>query len=144
MLIGAVEPGGSPRSLKVLRPFSMQIQRRANPRIAVAHEGRMAVRVGRGEVWWHPKPIDLSRTGIGLAFRHTNVPDWTVGMVVWVDLVHRLDVVSVKALVVRKEGQNYGLAFVPVSGAQQYEVNVRMDRILHDLASPAVEAQHVA
>ena len=38
MLIGAVEPGGSPRSLKVLRPFSMQIQRRANPRIAVAHE----------------------------------------------------------------------------------------------------------
>jgi hypothetical protein len=95
-------------------------------------------------VWWHPKPVDLSRTGIGLAFHGANTPDWSVGKIVWVDLVHRLDAVSVKALVVRKDGQNYGFAFVPVSGAQQYEMNVRMDRILHDLARPDAEVQNVA
>jgi hypothetical protein len=144
MLMGAVERGSSPRSLKMRRPFSMQIQRRANPRVAVAHDGGMAVRVGCGEVWWHPKPVDLSRTGIGLAFHGANTPDWSVGKIVWVDLVHRLDAVSVKALVVRKDGQNYGFAFVPVSGAQQYEMNVRMDRILHDLARPDAEVQNVA
>lgn len=144
MLMGALGPSESPRHLRVAPPFAMQIQRRANPRVSVAPDHGMAVRVGCGDVWWHPRPLDLSRTGIGMDFYGTSMPDWNVGKLVWVDLVHRMDVVSLKALVVRRDGSQYGLAFVPVSGAQQSVVKASLDRILHDLAKANEVAERVA
>lgn len=137
MGMGEFLHGDRPGHVLVRRPFAIQMERRAEPRLVIPPTLSVSVRVGVAESWWSPSAIDMSKTGIGLRFDGPDVPEWRVGQQMRVEIAHGMDWMETPAFVVRRKGDLYGLTFIPSSRISGDPKGYRLDRILHAVALEA-------
>jgi hypothetical protein len=137
MGMGEFRPGDTPGHVLVRRPFAIQMERRAEPRLVIPASLTVSIRLGVSESWWSPSAVDMSKTGIGVLFEGEDVPDWRVGQQMRVEIAHGMDWIETPAFVVRRKGGLYGLTFISSPQISADPKGYRLDRILHAVALEA-------
>jgi len=137
MGMGEFRPADKPGHVLVRRPFAIQMERRAEPRLVIPASLTVSIRLGVSESWWSPSAVDMSKTGVGVLFEGEDIPDWCVGQQMRVEIAHGMDWIETPAFVVRRTGGLYGLTFISSPQISADPKGYRLDRILHAVALEA-------